>query len=232
MADSQIDRRSALAGVGMATGALLIAASRSSACEPGDSAKAAAGKDRSMAHDDERAELLVDEFPIDFRSAFHAAARTDPQIEFLRYLAEDLPGLLRDTVDSRRVWVEFRDSGPTVNNCRTLEVGEENLPKQSRNHKHSNTDWRFETRSVKKKAYIVFCHPTIDAIWDDVRGCAIGAASAAIVAAILAENYETAEATFYPLFYACLVSRIGDRAREVSVDTRADTEHGCWENHC
>ena len=166
------------------------------------------------------------------QTAVDADRRDSQQVAFLRYLQEDLPVLVRAVFDHHGVFLSVRDAVHVKDDCRSIFVGESPLPKQSRTHKHGDYDYRFETGSVKKTAYIDFCHPTIGEIWEDVRGCAIGAAVTAVVAAILSESFEVAKATFYPMFYACLVSRIGDRAKEVSVDFHTDTEYGCWENHC
>ncbi|MHB8063261.1 MAG: hypothetical protein ACYDG2_11600 [Ruminiclostridium sp.] len=148
------------------------------------------------------------------------------------YLKKDLLLDAFPFLINKKVLYNIKDVNTTQNSCRQLEVGSEDRPKETRFHKHGPLDYRFETRSVNAIAYIKFCHPTINEIWDDVRGCAITAAVSAVVVAILSGNIELAKALFYPSFYACLVSKIGERAKEVEISLFEDKELGCWENHC
>ncbi|MCP4252319.1 MAG: hypothetical protein GY775_02725 [Candidatus Scalindua sp.] len=173
-----------------------------------------------------------DELTSDIQDAVDDPTRSSDKIAFLAYLKKDLPAEVRAVYDTHNIWLHISEVGGTINNCRQLRVGEGPLPKQSRTHKHGDFDYRFETRSVRSVAYIIFCHPDIDDIWTDVRDCATGAAVTAVLAAILAGNYEVARATFYPVFYACLVTKIGERAKEVTVGFETKSEYGCWEYHC
>lgn len=163
------------------------------------------------------------------------ANRTCPspdQMESLLAFAEnELPEILNDIYDTSHIWLSPEDVA-IGRDCRTLKVGEKNLPNQYRVHKHGTFDYRHETRSARAKAYIEFCHPSIDDIWRDVRSCAIIAAVSAVVAAILAENPGAAKAVFYPVFVNCLKRKIGNRAKEITVHLYMRTEHGCWSNHC
>lgn len=148
---------------------------------------------------------------------------------FLNYLKNDL--LSQAMVNHSDVWVEFLEV-ECGDGCIRLSTGEENLPNGSRLHKHSDTDYRYETRSVKKIAYIDFHHPTIDQIWGDVKECAIEAAVLTVITAILTEAYDVAMGIFYPIFYECLKEKIHDTAKEVNVEMTSETEYGCYKYHC
>lgn len=181
-------------------------------------------------------DVNIEELTADIQDALDEPSPPGPdEALFLEYLRKELPRLSAAEFEHELVFLSVRDlDGLSLagSNCRTISIGEKKLPKDTRTHKHGRWDYRFETRSVKKKAYIEFCHPSMGDIWTDVRECAHGAIVTAVVAAVLAENFAVAKATFYPVFYSCLVSKIGRRAREVSVEFRVETEHGCWENHC
>jgi len=108
---------------------------------------------------------------------------------------------------------------------RSLKVGESQLPDEPRYY-----NGRFQHRSTRKEAYIDFTYPALDEIWEDVKGCTVLAAIASVVSAILAEQVQVARATFYPTFYGCLVSRLGETAKKVGVDFHSETVHGPWHN--
>lgn len=157
------------------------------------------------------------------------------QAEFLKYFQDDLPDLILQNIDTSGTFSDFKDVPSNFENCKTLYVGEKNITVNARLQQCSSfphPKYKYQTQSVKKVAYIVFCSPTINDIWGVVRNCAVGAAVAAVTAAILAEQYTLAKATFYPVFYACLVSAIGHLADQVSVDMRCDTEPGSWIPPC
>lgn len=174
-----------------------------------------------------------DELLEEIRDALDSPVRDPQRTAFLAQL-EQLPLLVSAQFDLSRVFLSVREVhvARAADTCKTLSVGEVDQLPQTRTHKHGKFDWRWEERSVREVAYIEFCHPTLDDIWSDVRACAGGAAAAAVTAAIVAGNLAAAKALFYPTFYACLVSRIGQRASEVELTYRSDKEYGCWKYHC
>ncbi|MMZ48167.1 hypothetical protein D1872_98280 [compost metagenome] len=157
---------------------------------------------------------------------------------FLKYLNEDLKtqATLALNYLNTATKLEFKvldscsDNGT---NCKRTSLGIHNFPNEQRTHQHGPFDVRFESRQVTAEAYAEFTHPEIDDIWDDVKGCAIGAAVAAVVTLIVIEDIATAEAIFYPSFYTCLVELIGDRGKEVVVKLESgEKERSCWTYHC
>lgn len=154
---------------------------------------------------------------------------------FLNYLANDFKREAIMTLGYLdTIWVKYEDEGSCADtpNCRRIKLGDGPLPNEHRTHRHGKYDLRVETRSQKGVAYIEFTAPNIGDIWEDVKGCAIGSAVLAVIAAILAGDFNTARTLFYPTFYACLVQKIGDRAKEVDVNFTKDVEYSCWKYHC
>ncbi|MBT9250312.1 hypothetical protein [Bacillus halotolerans] len=154
---------------------------------------------------------------------------------FLNYITNDFrteASLVSS--DLNTIWLEYFDEGPCPDkpNCRRIRIGNKTFPNQHRTHRHGQFDVRIETRSVRGVAYIDFSHPDIDDIWGDVKACAIGAAVVAVAAAIIAGDVTTARTLFYPSFYACLVAKLGERAKEVDVVFSSDKEYSCWKYHC
>lgn len=112
-------------------------------------------------------------------------------------------------------------------------LGRHDMPKQTRLHKHSNTDYRPETRSQWKVAYARFRGSSLDQIRQEIIDCTHGAASASVIAAVWAQNPALAYELFVPSWKVCmyaLVSRV--IVDGIQVDFGVDTEVGCWENHC
>ncbi|WP_280149706.1 hypothetical protein [Bacillus safensis] len=136
--------------------------------------------------------------------------------------------------DINKIWLEYFDEGPCPDkpNCRRIKTGNQAFPNEHRTHRHGKFDVRVETRSVRGVAYIDFSHPDIENIWEDVKACAIASAVLAVTAAILTDDFTTARTLFYPSFYACLVSKLGERAKEVDVVFSSDKEYSCWKYHC
>lgn len=82
-------------------------------------------------------------------------------------------------------------------------------------------------RTSKLTAYAEFAAPSLSDIWGDVTSCAAGAAVTATLVAIIASPAAALPA-FKAAFMACLVPKIGDRAKEISVALSTRQEHGDW----
>lgn len=159
----------------------------------------------------------------------------DSKLEsFLNYLEYDLRQEAELEFSNLIVWSQVKDEGKCEENldCRKISLGTHKLPNQSRTHKHGDLDYRYETRGAKMKAFASFSSPRIDDIWEDIKTCAIGASITAVIVAISSGDYNTAMALFYPTFYACLASKIGERAKEVDVTFSRNPEYDCWKYHC
>ncbi|MDM5254226.1 hypothetical protein [Bacillus toyonensis] len=185
--------------------------------------------------------LSDDELKItrDIQEATDKTTRTESDPEsaaFLKYLkGEFLTQAEMVFSDLSTVWLENEDEGPCSadsSNCRRLRIGTDARPNEHRTHRHDRFDVRVETRQVRGAAYVEFTSPGIDDIWEDIKACAMGAAIAAVVSAIIVSDFTTARTVFYPAFYACLVEKIGDRAKEVELEFFTDNEYSCWKYHC
>lgn len=82
-------------------------------------------------------------------------------------------------------------------------------------------------RTSKLTAYAEFAAPGLNEIWGDITTCATGAAVAATLVAIIASPAAALPA-FKSAFMACLVPKIGERAKEVSVALSTHQEPGEW----
>jgi hypothetical protein len=82
-------------------------------------------------------------------------------------------------------------------------------------------------RDSKLIAYAEFAAPDLHTIWGDITGCAAGAAAVATLAAIIASPAAALPA-FKAAFMACIVPKIGERAKEISVALSTHQEHGDW----
>jgi hypothetical protein len=67
----------------------------------------------------------------------------------------------------------------------------------------------------------------LNSIWGDVTSCAVSAAAAATFVAIIASPAAALPA-FKAAFLACIVPKIGERAKEISVALSTQQEHGDW----
>ncbi|MER8546548.1 hypothetical protein [Mesorhizobium sp. M1169] len=83
------------------------------------------------------------------------------------------------------------------------------------------------TRTSKITAYAEFSAPDLNSIWGDVTNCATGGAVAATLAAIFASPAAALPA-FKAAFLACIVPRVGERAKEISVALSTHQESGDW----
>lgn len=82
-------------------------------------------------------------------------------------------------------------------------------------------------RDSKLTAYAEFAAPDLNSIWGDVTSCAANAAVAATLVAIIASPAAALPA-FKAAFLACLIPKIGERAKELSVALSTQQEHGEW----
>lgn len=133
---------------------------------------------------------------------------------------------------SVRVDVGLEGGSLPKTTTRRISLGTHDMPNQSRVHKHGDWDYRYETRSAWKKAYVDVTHPTLDDFINDAVQCAQGAATAAVLAAIFAENPGAGFAIFWPAFKACMYTKIGNRVNQLSAELGLRDETGCWTNHC
>ena len=142
---------------------------------------------------------------------------------------------------SVRIDVKLDDMAPAtvaapkaalLTQTRRIGLGTHDMPNQSRTHKHGNFDYRWETRSAWKKAYVDITHPTLDDFINDAVQCAQGAASVAVLTAIFAENPAAGFAIFWPAFKACMYTKIGARVDQLSATLGSSDETGCWTYHC
>lgn len=85
----------------------------------------------------------------------------------------------------------------------------------------------FYHRDSKITAYAEFSAPDLDIIWGDITSCAVGAAVAATIAAIIASPAAALPA-FKAAFMACIIPKIGERAKQISVALSTQQEHGDW----
>ena len=115
---------------------------------------------------------------------------------------------------------------------RRVNLGTHDMPNQGRLHKHGTADYRTETRSAWKQAYVDVTHPTIDDIINDVVACVHNAATAAVLTAIFSDNTESGYAIFWPTFKLCMRLRIQERAEEISATLGYTNETGCYTYHC
>jgi hypothetical protein len=139
--------------------------------------------------------------------------------EFIRYVFDDefgpntpthLPKVLQDVADDFTMLlalnaginchtnVELEES--QASNTKRVKLGTHDMPNQSRLHKHSNTDWRTETRPAWKQAYADLTHARISDFVRDAVECTKIAATTAVLTAIFAENPGAGLAIFKPTF--------------------------------
>lgn len=155
---------------------------------------------------------------------------SSPELEqFLSELSN-----LSELVNATRVAPVYLDvtQVTALGRCIKVKLGESPLPNQTRLHKHGDFDYRYETRSQKWEVFAEICHPDINDFRQDVIDCCVAAAVVAVIVAVVSESPQAGYAVFYPTFLECLKSKIGNRAREVTVRLSKEQEVGCWTNHC
>ena len=85
------------------------------------------------------------------------------------------------------------------------------------------------TRQSRLSVYAEFCGPDniINGVWNDIETCALVAAGAAALSS-LAESPVGALPTFKAAFLACLIAKVGDQAKQISVALSTSQESGDW----
>jgi hypothetical protein len=125
------------------------------------------------------------------------------------------------------------DRGPIGDlETRRWELGTHRLLPNTRNHRHSATDYRYEERTVDVPVWVEFEHPSIADLINDCIECAKVAGTASVIAAVATGNPATGYELFYPVWKACMLAKIGDRVNEIGVTLGADEKrYGCWTYH-
>lgn len=170
--------------------------------------------------------------------------RNSEQEQFLKYLKEDVSAMVNESVRMDKVEVSIQDvtpdkavaGGPVTEektNCQILMIGKIPFPNDHRMHQHGSgwkSSFKVETRQHEKQAWVEFCGPNINEVWEVVRECTVIAGTAAAVGAIISG---AGAAVFYPVFYTCLEAKIGsDAAKLIGLTFRSEDWHSCWTHHC
>ncbi len=133
------------------------------------------------------------------------------------------------------VWIEIQedqDSG-ILPASRTYKLGSSPLPNESRLHRHSITDYRWETRHCKAEVFVRFTHPTIDQYINDAITCTAISGLASVIAAVASGNVAAGYGIFYPAWKLCMLTKLAASiVNDINVELFAKTKCGCWENHC
>jgi hypothetical protein len=85
------------------------------------------------------------------------------------------------------------------------------------------------TRTSELVAYAEFCAPSdlLGQFWGDIVGCAGGAATASIIAAIFASPAAALPA-FKVAFVGCITAKVGNRVDDISIALGTEQKHGEW----
>ena len=189
-------------------------------------------KAKSPPEESDDADSDLDDLTRDILLAQDAFARTEEMQAFLGFIETGLSDTILSRYSDVRVFRQVVEASSPNATCRTWKLGETPLPNQSRVHKHGNFDYRYETRSVKAEVFAEICHPDIDDIRGDVEHCLRVAGTTAVITAVVTESPSVGYAIFFPVFRACLIDAIGDRAKQVSARLFSRNQYACWTNHC
>jgi hypothetical protein len=133
------------------------------------------------------------------------------------------------------VWIEIQEDQDTeiLPASRTYKLGSSPLPNESRLHRHSTWDHRWETRHCKAEVFVRFTHPTIDQYINDAITCSAISGLASVIAAAASGNVAAGYGIFYPAWKLCMLTKLAASiVNDINVELFARTKCGCWENHC
>ena len=120
-------------------------------------------------------------------------------------------------------------------NVRCFSLGKHKLPNQTRTHRHSRFDYRWETRSYSKKVFASVEHNeiTVDDVREAVHQCLEDSITGAIIVAVIFENPSAGLAALWPLFKGCLINKGYEAiANTIRLKLWYEDDYGCWKYHC